>query len=111
MGEIDFRCQSSPLPYPPRPPTPPLLTGLVWVVTNALTQVEGWEKGVVQLMGREKSSFADSGSNKNKVHLYFCTPLTCKPLILCQRTQTMPSLDEWGGWEVSEGREGRRSGV
>ena len=46
-GEIDFRCQSSPLPCPPRPPTPPLLTGLVWVVTNILTQVEGWEKGFV----------------------------------------------------------------
>ena len=47
-GEIDFRCQSSPLPCPPRPPTPPLLTGLVWAVTNALTQVEGWEKELVQ---------------------------------------------------------------
>ena len=43
-GEIDFRCQSSPLPCPPRPPTPPLLTGLVWVRTNILTRVEGGRK-------------------------------------------------------------------
>ena len=52
-GEIDFRCQSSPLPCPPRPPTPPPLTGLVWAVTNTLTQVEGWRKVLCSQRGEK----------------------------------------------------------
>jgi len=50
-GNCRSGAASSPLPCPPRPPTPPPLTGLVWVVTNILRRGEGWEKGLVQLKG------------------------------------------------------------
>ena len=41
-GNCRSGAASSPLPCPPRPPTPPPLTGLVWVRTNILRKVEGW---------------------------------------------------------------------
>ena len=48
-GDCRSGAASSLLPYPPRPPTPPPLTGLVWVRTNILRKVEGWMKSFVQL--------------------------------------------------------------
>ncbi len=77
----------------------------------------------MQLKGREKSSLAYR--TYRQVFHMSCTSNALKPLILSQRTysakrfqpcnsrqrtQQSQSLDEWGGWEVSEGREGRRSG-
>ena len=50
-GDCRSGAASSLLPYPPRPPTPPPLTGLVWVVTNMLRKVEGWMKGFMRLKG------------------------------------------------------------
>ena len=50
-GDCRSGAASSLLPYPPRPPTPSPLTGLVWVRTNILRKVEGWMKGFMRLKG------------------------------------------------------------
>ena len=43
-GDSRSGAASSLLPYPPRPPTPSPLTGLVWVRSHILRKVEGWRK-------------------------------------------------------------------
>ena len=85
-GNCRSGAASSPLPCPPRPPTPPLLTGLVWVLSNALTQVERWEKGFVQLKGREKFSLVYK--TLRQVFYMSCTSNALKPLIQSQRTHS-----------------------
>jgi len=64
-GDSRSGAASSLLPYPPRPPTPSPLTGLVCACSHILIQVEGWKKGFMQLKGREKSSLAYSGFQNN----------------------------------------------